>query len=100
MAGGADAGRVEHLLHQLLVPERQRLLDGHPRQAEVLADSGGEDHVGLPQTLHLVDPRMPGQAMQSGQHRTLVGQRDMLVVGQMIPRLGRQNVQPAGRPPR
>ena len=41
---------------------------------EVLADSGGEDHVGLPKTLHLVDPRVPGQAMQSGQHSTLVGQ--------------------------
>ena len=92
MPGRPDAGLVEHLLHQFLVPERQRLLDGHPGQAEVLADPGGEHHVGLPQALHLVDPGVPGQALQRAQHRTLVGQRDLLVVGQMIPGLGRQYV--------
>ena len=47
-------------LSQLIVQLEQRgVRHGHPRQAEVLADPGGEHDVRLPQALDPVDPRMP-----------------------------------------
>ena len=54
-------GGVEDPLHLLLVAERQRLLDGHAGQPEGLAHPRGQDHVRLPQALHLVDVDVAGQ---------------------------------------
>ena len=88
----ADTGGVEHLLHPLLVAKRQGLLDGHARQPERLTDPGGQDHVRLPQALHLVDPGVAGQVVQGGEHGSLVGQRYMFVVVERLPSHGRQRV--------
>ena len=88
----ADARRVEHLLHLLLVAERDRLGDGHAGQPELLADPRRQDHVRLPQAFHLVEPRVRGEPAQRGQHRALVGQRHVLVVGERVAGHGGQLV--------
>jgi hypothetical protein len=87
-----DTGGVQHLLHPLLVPERDGLRHAHPGQAERLADPGREDHVRLPEALDLLDRGMAGQAVQRAEHGTLVGEGDVLVVGERGAGLDRQRV--------
>jgi hypothetical protein len=75
-----DAGGVDLLLHELLVPERQGLLNRHAGQSERLTDPGGQDHVRLPQTLHLVDRHVVSEPLKRSQQTAFVGERDMFVV--------------------
>ena len=75
-----DARGVEHPLHDLLVPERQRLLDGHAGQSEHLPDARREHHVRLPQALHPVDADPAGQLRHLGEDRVLVQPRAHLHV--------------------
>ena len=63
-----------------------------PGQPERLAEPRREDHVRLPQALDLVDADVLGQPAQRAEHRVLVGQRDVLVVREGLPRGGRQRV--------
>ena len=63
-----------------------RLLDGHARQPERLPDARRQEHVRLPQALHLVDPDVPGQPVQRAEHGALVGERDVLVVRERVAR--------------
>ena len=63
-----------------------------PRQPERLADPRRQDHVRLPQALDLVDRACRATPLQGLQHGALVGERDVLVVRQRLPRGGRQRV--------
>jgi hypothetical protein len=74
MVRRTDARRVEHLLHALLVAERHGLRDRHAGQPERLAEARRQDHVRLPQALDLLDPHVPGQALQRAEYGALVGQ--------------------------
>ena len=55
----ADACRVEARLHQLLVPERPRLLHTKPGHAEGLTHSRSEDDAWLPEALDPIEPGDP-----------------------------------------
>ena len=83
---GAQPGRVEQLLHPLLVPERDGLRHGQPGQPELLAQPRGEQHVRLPQALDRVHRGAPGQLADHGGHVVVGGQRaDVDVVGERVP---------------
>ena len=83
--GRPQPGRVQDLLHPLLVAERHRLGHRQPGQAELLAEPRGQHHVRLPQALDLVDVDLPGQVAHGAEHLVLVGQRaDVHVVGQRV----------------
>ena len=91
--GGAQAGRVEQLLHPLLVPERHGLRHCQPGQAQLLAQPRGQHHVRLPQALDLVDADPPGQPADQLDHVVLGRQRaGVHVVVQGPLRLGRERV--------
>ncbi len=93
MPRGAQPGRVEQLLHPLLVPERDGLGHRQAGQAELLAQLRGQHHVRLPQAFHLVDPHLPGQLADGRGHLAVVGQRAHLdVVVQGVARDRRQRV--------
>ena len=86
MTRRADAGLVQHILHHLLVPERDRLGDGHPGQIQHLAHAGGEDHERLPETLDPVERRGAGVRANLLDDRFLVRERaDLDVVRQTLP---------------
>jgi hypothetical protein len=75
VARRADSGGVEHLLHPLLVAERNRVLDVEPAGAERLAQAGGEDHPGLPEALDPVDRPATRPRPDRREHRLLVPER-------------------------
>src|SRR5262249_13265185 len=53
---GADVGGIERLLHLLLVAERDGLRHSHPRDAQLLAQAGRDQHARLPEALDAVEP--------------------------------------------
>ena len=92
MSRCADAGRVQDLLHRLLVPEPGGLLDAHAGQPEVLADACRQHDVGLPQAFDLVDPNVASKTFEGGENGGLIGERDVLVVRKVLLRLLRECV--------
>jgi hypothetical protein len=91
--GGAQPGRVDQLLHPLLVPERHGLRHGQAGQAQVLAEPRGQHHVRLPQALDPVDAHVLGQPAHGPADVVLGGQRaglDVVVQGRLG--LGRERV--------
>ena len=87
----AQPGRIEQLLHPLLVPEGHGLGHRQPGQAKLLAQPRGEDHVRLPQALHPVDAHLPGQLANGPRDGVLRRQRaDRDVVRERAGRDGRK----------
>jgi hypothetical protein len=82
---GADPSGIDLLLHPLLVPERDRLLDGHPGDPEHLADVSREQHVWLPEAFHQPERGVPGEPLQRAEHGRFVGERNPLIVREPFP---------------
>jgi hypothetical protein len=88
VTGRAHAGRVEDLLHALLVAEVRRVLDAHARDAELLAQLRGEHDPDLPQALHALDRATAEPGAHVADDRVLVEEpRNLQVVVERALRL-------------